>query len=150
MLGEEIELRQHGAAGFQQLLQALLEGIQIHGGDVFVILGAVRQTGILFQILEEIIHADHLGLAAPGPDGLGQLVGRGGLARRRRTGHHHDASAQMEDLSGGGVDPAFVFVFAMGDKLFARLGGSVDQTDLNQSFGNPHGWHKNRLLLPCA
>ena len=37
-----------------------------------------------------------------------------------------------------------------GAALFARLGGSVDQTDLNQSFGNPHGWHKNRSLLPCA
>ena len=149
-LGDEVELRQKGLAGGQDVLQAPVYLLHVQGGDVLIVLAAVRQAGVFVQIFIKIVQADHLGRAAPHPQRRRQLVGCGGLAGGGGPGEHDDGAAAGQHLAGRRVDAALVLHFAVAHEACGALGCGVDEAYLNETFGDPDSGHRIRSLLPCA
>ena len=146
VFGEEIKFRQIGAAGGDQLIRAALDLIHIQRGDVLVILGAIRQTGV--YVSDPCRNYPDLpperqfpAAGAPRPAYVPWCVAGSGGA-----GEHNHRTTAAKNFAGCRVHPALVFVFAVAGKAGRAFGSGINQTDFNQSFRNPDSGHRMHWL----
>lgn len=150
LLDLKIKARRFADACRVQFCQAVLQDRQVERGKALVVVGAVGVLGIAARADVEIVQADHRTAAAPGSDGIGDLVSRSRLAGGGWAGQHNDVPPAGQHFVGDGLDLGTVLPLAVVSKRLGLGGGQGDQLPADETFTLLCSAHKSPPRPACG